>query len=161
MRRFTMVLGMAAIFTGSAVLPASAAPPTRTVDPVGAQEEADLDRLLTRACGVSVEVEGSGRVTTTEFTDRNDVLVKVQAVYATRFVVTNAETGASYTLLDVGPDRLLFENGQPVELQQIGRSLTGSGVIGRTVIDLTGQGPPQSTGRVFGDYVAITCEAIT
>ena len=48
-----------------------------------------------------------------------------------------------------------------MEVQLIGRSLTGSGVIGRTVFDLTGDVPVvvSSSGREFG--VAEICAEIT
>lgn len=160
MRAPWLVPVVAAAFLGCAALPASAAPPVRFVDPVDAEEEELLTNLFTEACGVPVDVEGSGRSTTTEFTNGAGELVRVQVVFATRFVVTNTDTGATFTLRDVGPDRILFENGVAVELQQIGRSVTGSGVIGRTIVDLTGQQPDRSTGKVFGDFVERTCDAI-
>lgn len=111
-----------------------------------------------------VTVDGVGRVTYKLFTDRDGRVVRAQDTYAQRFVVTNTLTGATYTIRDVGPDRVLFEDGAPVVLQQIGRSTTGSGTIGRTVFTLTPDGDlveQSRSGREFGDFVERTCSAIT
>lgn len=143
--------------------PASAAPPERDVVPVGADLESLLEELLTAACAVPVTVEGRGKVISKVFTDRQGRTVRAQDNYAQRFLITNTSTGATYTIRDTGPDRVLFEDGEPVTLQQIGRSTTGSGTIGRTVFDISdGQMVELSrSGRSFGDFVANTCAAIT
>jgi hypothetical protein len=143
--------------------PASAAPPEREVVPVDAALEAFLEGLLTPACGVPVSVVGTGKVVSKVFTDGRGETTRAQDNYSQRFVVTNTLTGATYVIRDTGPDRVLFEGGQPVSLQQIGRSTTGSGTIGRTVFDIrNGQSRELSrAGRPFGDFVANACEAIT
>lgn len=160
--RTTLALpAVAAAVLATTAVPAAAAPPERSVDLISAEVEADLEAVFSAACGVDVSVEGTGHVISKVFRNRSGTVVREQVTYATRFLVTNTETGATYRLVDAGPDRVLYENGEPVTLQMIGRSTTGSGVIGRTIIDLTGQRPPQSTGKVFGDFVQNTCEAIT
>ena len=143
--------------------PASAAPPERAVVPVDAELESLLEDLLTAACGVPVTVEGTGKVISKVFTDRQGQIRRAQDNYSQRFLITNTVTGATYTIRDTGPDRVLFRNGEPVTLQQIGRSTTGSGTIGRTVFDISdGQMEELSrSGRSFGDFVANTCAAIT
>ena len=144
------------------VSPASAAPPEREVIPVGAEDEATLEAILTSACGVAVRVEGTGKVLATVFKNRDGQVVRIQEIYSQRFLVTNTVTGATTTIRDTGPDRVLFKNGEPVSLQQIGRSTTGSGTIGRTVFDIRGGRMEEKSrsGKFFGDFVAKTCAAL-
>ena len=141
--------------------PASAAPPERDVRHIGADVEAELEGLLTSACGFPVTVQGTGKVISLVFT-RDGQVVRAQDIYSTRFTVTNVATGARFVIRDTGPDRLLFEDGEPVVLQQIGRSTTASGTIGRTVFDVRGGGMEERSrsGRPYGDYVARTCAAL-
>lgn len=131
--------------------------------PVDAALEAFLEELLTPTCGVPVSVDGTGKVVSKVFTDRDGQITRAQDNYSQRFVVTNTLTGATSVIRDTGPDRVLFEGGQPVTLQQIGRSTTGSGTIGRTVFDIRhGQMRELSrAGRPFVDFVANACAAIT
>jgi hypothetical protein len=161
--RVTAVVVGSALMTMALAAPAAAAPPVREVVPVGAADEAELQGLFTSACGVPVRVEGTGKVLSMVFSNRKGQVVRIQEIYSQRFVITNIETGATSTIRDTGPDRVLFENGEPVILQQIGRSTTGSGTIGRTVFDIRGGRSEElsRSGKSYGDFVANTCAAIT
>ena len=88
-------------------------------------------------------------------------VVREQSTFRQTFVVTNTATGASFTIKDVGPDRVLYADGRPVQVAQIGRSTTGSGTIGRTVTDLTTGEVVSRSGKSYGDFVEVTCDAIT
>ena len=60
---------------------------------------------------------------------------------------------------DSGPDRELYRAGEPVEFQLIGRSTTGSGVIGRTVVDYATE-QVTSTGRPAEPFPQGVCAAL-
>ena len=135
--------------------PAAAAKPShRVVDVSSATWEARTAEMLSAACGFPIAVTGAGHVRETEFA-RDGGLV-FMAHYATRVVFTG--NGRSVAVRDVGPDRVVV-HGETAVLQMIGRSITGSGNIGRTTVDL-GTGDSASTGRYVGPWPDTLCLAL-
>ena len=82
-------------------------------------------------------------------------------VYHTTEILRSAS--GTYRLHDIGPD-IEYIRGGVSYLALVGRSITGSGVIGRTVINLD-TGEVDWNGRlvgdeVLGDFVAPICRAL-
>jgi hypothetical protein len=143
------------------VAPAAAATPTREVidldDPAA---EAFWSEVLTDACGFEVAVDFEGTVTVHVFTDRRgDFRMEIDK-YWIRDRFTNVETGATVLLKDVGPDQVRVRNDGQVTLAIVGRSLTGSGVIGRVLYDLDTGELLQMSGREVGPIEDQVCPAI-
>jgi hypothetical protein len=83
-------------------------------------------------------------------------------VFGTHATFTNVDTGATYSIVDVGPDIYSFDPATGhLTVAITGRSLTGSGVIGRVVIDLDTGEIVSSAGNPEGDWVENACTALT
>lgn len=153
-------LGMAIV--AIAATPVLAAPPTREVfdmdDPVA---EAFWSDLLTAECGVPVAVDFRGSVTVHTFTDRAGAWKRQIDKYWIRDAFTNTATGASIVLKDVGPDLWSINRRGELVIAITGRSLTGSGVIGRVVINLDTGEVDHIAGRSVGSVADQVCPAIS
>jgi hypothetical protein len=141
--------------------PAAGGPPDRDVidldDPALEAEEA---ALLTRACGTEIDVDLSGRIIFLVLDKPVDAGVTELNIYGFRATFTNPETGATLSLHDVGPDVVFVRDGK-LFIALTGRSTTGSGVIGRVVVDLETNEVVLEAGKPVGDYVEVVCEAVT
>jgi hypothetical protein len=139
---------------------AAGAKPTRVVvdldDPV---IEAEFAAQLTKACGTEIDADLSGRIISLVL-DKPDTGVVALDVFHIEATFTNPETGATFSLLDVGPDVYFVRDGQ-LFVAITGRSLTGSGVIGRVVIDLETEEAVFEAGKPVGDFVETVCQALT
>jgi hypothetical protein len=142
---------------------ASAAQPTRIVidldDPLF---EADLEAILGPACGADIAADASGHVIVLLFAGRKGETRPEIDVFHTQVTFTNLDTGATYQLIDVGPDIYSFDRATGHLMVAVtGRSLTGSGVIGRVVVDLETGDVVSSAGNPQGDWVENACAALT
>jgi ABC-type glycerol-3-phosphate transport system substrate-binding protein len=157
MRRPLLVL-IASLLSLALATPALAAKPSkevRSLDDPGL--EAIYSAALTVACGVPVQADFEGTVTVHVFTDRHGDFKREIDKYWIRDTFTNTETGATVLLRDVGPDIYWVGRDGHTYIALTGRSLTGSGVIGRTVFNLdTGELVSQS-GNVVGSIVDQVC----
>ena len=122
--------------------------------------EFDVDDSIwwTEQCEFPVTAELSGHII---FHNAKRGAVESITVYHTAEILTS-EWG-SYRLHDIGPDIEYIRNGVPY-VAIVGRSITGSGVIGRTVINLD-TGEVDWNGRlvgdqVLGDFTAPICRAL-
>ena len=108
----------------------------------------DVDDSIwwTAQCEFPVTAELSGHII---FHNAKKGAVKFITVYHTAEILTSA--WGSYRLHDIGPDIEYVRNGVSY-VAIIGRSITGSGVIGRTVINLD-TGEVDWNGRLVGDQV--------
>jgi hypothetical protein len=152
------VLGFA-LFAG----PAAAAKPTKMVvdlnDPVF---EAELAGVLTGACGTEIAADMRGHVIVLLFAGRKGETRPEIDVYGTHATFTNVETGATYSIVDVGPDIYSIDRTTGYLIVAItGRSLTGSGVIGRVVFDTVTRQVISFAGNPQGDWVENACAALT
>src|SRR5687767_8702185 len=122
-RRLLLAVSVAAlVLTGAA---AAATPTQFRVSLDDPALEAELAASLTAACGTAVAADTDGFILVKLF----DRTVEMSVFHLTA-TFRNVATGATTSLLDVGPDRITFDrNGNPI-VTIIGRSLTGSGVIG-------------------------------
>lgn len=144
------------------VAPALAAKPfMETTDLDDPALEAGLSAMLSDACGTDMSVDASGSVRVKVFADRNGDFRREIDKWFIRMAITNVETAESVLIRDVGPDIVWINRDGDVMAAIVGRSLTGSGVIGRVLINLTTGEVERESGRNVGDWVANTCEALT
>jgi hypothetical protein len=142
---------------------AAAARPEKTVisfdDPA---LEAEVAADLTAACGAPIAVDLSGKVEIIVFDKSQQAGVTEVDAYETRATFTNTDTGATTSLVDAGPDLLKYDakTGRVV-LAITGRSLTGSGVVGRVVVDLDTGEILSVAGLTKGDWIENICAELT
>jgi hypothetical protein len=143
--------------------PATAGKPVRFVVDLGTPaNEAAIAAELTDACGVPISVEADGKVIVIVLDEaRNRGAVEINA-YEFHALVTNLATGETMTIVDAGPDLLRIDPATGHLLVAItGRSTTGSGVIGRVVIDLDTGEVLSVSGNDLGDPAEAICAEIT
>lgn len=159
-RRKTLAVAAVAALVGCAG--AAAAQPTQfRVSFDDPELEADLATDLTAACGAPIAADTNGFVLVKLF-DRKGGGGPIEIdVYHLTATFRNLATGATTTLLDVGPDRVTIDRDGNVRVAIVGRSLTGSGVIGRVVVDGATGAVLSSSGRAVGDWVENVCSELT
>jgi hypothetical protein len=123
--------------------------------------EADLVADLTAACGAPIAADTNGFVLVKLFDRKGGGGPLEINVFHLTATFRNLATGATAALLDVGPDRVTLDRNGNVIVTIIGRSLTGSGVIGRVVIDAATGTVLSSSGHAVGDWVANACAELT
>ena len=155
-RRFLLLGAMLGLLLTPSMVAASQKPFILDLnDPAWDAEES---ALWSAECGFPVTADVSGHII---FHNPKRGAVSGLAVFHIAETLTS-ET-ATYRLLDVGPDLIYTRHG--VEYQAaVGRSITGSGVIGRAVMNLD-TGEVEWHGRlvgdeVFGDFAAPICRAL-
>ena len=118
----------------------------------------DESDFASDACGFPVEAAVRGHIVVSIFPDDARPIREIDR-YNIRTTYANPVTGDTYRLVDAGPD--LFKNGT---VAVIGRSITGSGVIGRVVFDAeTGEILFEAGHRVNdgdGAYIDAVCDAL-
>ena len=158
-RRLLAVVSVAALVFCAG---AAAAKPTQfrvSLDDPGLEAEIAAD--LTAACGAPIAADTNGFVLVKLF-DRKGGGGPIEInVFHLTATFRNLATGATASLLDVGPDRVTVDRDGNVIVAIIGRSLTGSGVIGRVVVDAATGAVLSSSGRAVGDWVENVCAELT
>ena len=134
---------------------ALAAKPDRFVTDVSSPEyEAEIERQLLGTCGFAIDFEGTGHIITHVFND-NPRMIQISNY---RLFETFSANGKTVVVQpDSGPDRIWIGNDGIPYLAIIGRSVTGSGVAGRTVINLATGELVSSNGHELGDFFAFLC----
>ena len=94
----------------------------------------------------------------------NEKRGSVQGLTVFHIAETLTSESGTYRLLDVGPD-IVFTRDGTTYVAAVGRSLTGSGVIGRVVVNAETWEIVSVSGRlvgdeVFGDFTAPICRAL-
>ena len=120
--------------------------------------DAEESAFWSDACGFPVTAELSGHII---FHNPKRGAVSALAVYHIGITLTSQTT--TVRVHDVGPDLLYTRNGVEYSAA-VGRSITGSGVIGRAEMNVA-TGEVEWHGRlvgdeVFGDFTAPTCRAL-
>jgi hypothetical protein len=116
---------------------------------------------VTAACGTPIGVDLKGKVVVNVLDKPTARGVVEIAAFGTRATYTNVETGATLAFTDAGPDVVRFDPATGhVQIAITGRSITGSGVIGRVVVDLQTGETLAVSGLEIGDYVELVCDAI-
>jgi hypothetical protein len=134
----------------------AAGPDTFTIDASEfSEDEADF---ASDACGFPVDASVRGHIVVSVFPDDARPIREIDR-FSFRITYRNPATGESYRLVDAGPD--VYKNGT---VAVIGRSLTGSGVIGRVVFDAETDDILFEAGRRVnegdGAYIGAVCEAL-
>ena len=119
--------------------------------------EADLEAGLLEHCGYPIEFDGSGHIIRHVFND-HPRLIEIDNY---RLFETFSANGKTVTVRpDSGPDRIWVGADGAVYLALVGRSVTGSGVIGRTVYNLDTGELVSMHGHELGDFFAFLCEEL-
>ena len=142
--------------------PAGAAPPER-IDISTAEELAFISAQLTRECGFTVTaVAAEGFILNFERERSGEGRQWVaKSIYHTRFVTVESEWGSVTAERDIGPDIVYFDRDGDLMLAQMGRSITGSGMIGRVVRNLETGKVEQRSGRTLTeDPIGDVCAAL-
>ncbi|HUG49297.1 MAG TPA: hypothetical protein VMP67_12920 [Candidatus Limnocylindria bacterium] len=142
--------------------PALAAKPfMETIDLDNPDDEAFYSELFTSACGAPIAADIWGSVRIKVFTDQEGNFKRQINKWFIRIRLTNTETGTSILIKDVGPDILWLDKNGDLLVAITGRSVTGSGVIGRVVVNLTTNEVVSESGKPLGDWVENGCGALT
>lgn len=114
----------------------------------------DIEAILLAECGFPIDIEGTGHIIVHVFND-HPRMVEIDNY---RLFETFSANGKTITVRpDAGPDRYWVGTDGHLYLALTGRSVTGSGVIGRTVIDLTTGETISSRGNEVGDFLTRLC----
>jgi hypothetical protein len=152
---------MGALMSLALAAPALAAKPTREVINLATPEGLAADsEFVTTLCGFDVVASGTGRVIVHVFTDNSGAFRREIDGYLIDETFTNVETGASVTLHDVGPDLVWVGRDGSLYLAITGRSLTGSGNIGRVLVNLDSGETLSISGKDLGSLDVLICEAL-
>ena len=158
-RTTALALGMllALVSAGSTL----AAKPTREVIDLGTPEALAADSaFVTALCGFDIVASGPSQVIVHVFTDNSGVFKREIDSYQILETFTYVETGASVTLHDVGPDLVWVGRDGTLFLAMTGRSLTGSGYIGRVLVNLDSGETLSSAGSNRGSLEDLICAAL-
>jgi hypothetical protein len=158
-----LVLPVLALAMLALAFPAAAGKPAKVVVDLGTPAaEEELAGFLSDACSAPIAVDADGKVIVLVL-DKPSArgVVEINA-YEFRALVTNLATGATTTIVDAGPDLFRIDLATGHLLVAItGRSTTGSGVIGRVVIDLDTGEVLSVSGNELGDPVEAICAEVT
>jgi hypothetical protein len=149
------------VLTATLAAPVLAAKPSKEVVGGTPEELAADSAFLTELCGFEVAASGTSRVIVHVFTDSTGAFVREIDGYQIKETLTNVATGASVTLHDVGPDRVWVTRDGTMMLAQIGRSLSGSGYIGRVVVNLDTGEVVSTAGRRVGTLEEVICAPLS
>ena len=159
MVRRTSTAAILAVLLGTlAVGTVSAARPTIViVDVSDPAREAGFEADLLKACGFAIDVEATGHVIMHQF-DGNPRLVEINNY---RMFETFSANGKTLVVRpDSGPDVVWVGRDGHLYIALVGRSVTGSGVVGRTVFDITAMELVSSNGHELGDFIAWVCNGL-
>jgi hypothetical protein len=161
-RRTSLGLIAGTLLAALVVGTASAAPPTKeTFDLDDPGAEAFWSEVLTEECGFDVIADFEGTVTVHTF-DRATGRGKIQIdKYWIRDTFTRVSTGKTITLNDVGPDLWSYSPEGVLMIALTGRSLTGSGVIGRVVINTETGDVEHMAGKPVGSLAEQVCPMLS
>jgi hypothetical protein len=154
MARFVRLMLAACVLLALAAGPAMAAPNTVVIDLNDPAIDAEESGFASDVCGFPIVADVSGHIRFVTFDGQGSVqelhLFNVLATY------TNPETGATYRLRDIGPDRIYVKRGI-LYVAVTGRSETGTGVIGVVKINLDTGEVIQTAGKGIGFFYDRLC----
>jgi hypothetical protein len=153
-RSLALGVVLAGLVAGTAI---GAQPVRYVIDTSSPEYLADTEAFLAGACGYAIDVDGSGRIIVHLF-EGNPRLLEIDNY---RLFETYAANGKTVVVRpDAGPDKYWIGRDGATYLALTGRSVTGSGVIGRTVFNLDTLELVSSHGRELGDFLAFVCEEL-
>ena len=137
---------------------ASAAKPEVFIIDISSPEfEEAQEGFLLESCGYPIDFEGTGHIVVHLFND-NPRLLQINSFRLFETFSANGKTIVVHP--DSGPDVVWVGPDGDVYLALVGRSVTGSGVIGRTVFNLSTGEFVSSNGHEVGDFHTILCEGL-
>lgn len=151
------LLGAVLLSTFAAGSALAARPDVFIVDNGSEESEAADEAFLSAICGYPIDVEGGGKIVVHVF-DGNPRLLEIDNYQLFYWFSANGKTVVVRP--DAGPDVVWVGRDGHVYLAIVGRSVTGSGVIGRTVIDLDTFELVSSHGRDLGDFLDWVCTSL-
>ena len=158
MRRLVVTLIGAALLVGLVATPVLAGKPDRFVIDISDPEFiAEGEAQLSADCGFAVDLEASGHIIVHLF-DGNPRLLEIDNFRMFQTLSANGKTVVVRP--DAGPDIVWIGRDGAVYLAITGRPITGSGVIGRTVINLDTFELVSSSGNDVGDFITNLCAAL-
>jgi hypothetical protein len=135
----------------------AAKPTIFRIDVSDPDREAGFEADLLAFCGYPVDVEASGHVIVHVF-NGHPRLVEISNY---RMFETFSANGKTLTVRpDSGPDIIWVGRDGDLYIALTGRSVTGSGVVGRTVFNLTTLELVSSHGHDLGDFIAWVCNGL-
>ena len=153
--RAALAAAMLAILATGSV---SAAKPTIViVDVSDPAREAGFEADLLLVCGYAIDVEATGHVIMHMF-DGHPRLVGINNYRMFETFSANGKTPVVRP--DSGPDVIWVGRDGHLYIALQGRSVTGSGVIGRTVFDLTTLELVSSNGHDLGNFFEWVCNGL-
>ena len=157
-RRTSTAAVVALLLSALAAGSVSAARPTVfTIDVSDPAREAGFEADLLAFCGFPIDVAATGHVIVHQF-DGNPRLVEINNY---RMFETFSANGKTLSVRpDSGPDVVWVGQDGDLYIALTGRSITGSGVIGRTVFNLTTLELVSTNGHDLGDFIAWVCEGL-
>ena len=157
-RRTSTAAILALLLSALAAGSVSAARPTVLhIDVSDPAREAGFEADLLAACGYAVDVEATGHVIVHQF-NGNPRLVEINNY---RMFETFSANGKTLVVRpDSGPDVIWVGRDGHLYIALTGRSVTGSGVVGRTVFDITTMELVSSHGHDLGDFIAWVCNGL-
>ena len=153
-----LALLLSALLAGPSL---AAKPHMETINLDDPADEAFWSELLSDACGAPISADFWGSVRIKVFSDRQGNFKRQINKWFIRIRLTNTDTDASILIKDVGPDILWMNKQGELMLAITGRSVTGSGVIGRVVFNLSTGELVRSSGMELGDWIENACAALT
>jgi hypothetical protein len=155
MKSFSRAALAAALLSIVAAGSVSAARPNVfIIDVSDPAREAGFEADLLLACGFAIDVEATGQVVVHEF----DGSPRLVAINNYRMFETFSANGKTLVVRpDSGPDVIWVGQDGHLYIALTGRSVTGSGVVGRTVFDITALELVSVNGHDLGDFIAWVC----
>lgn len=158
MRRFAPFL-FACLLAILAAVPASAARPERfVIDVSDPAYEADIEALLVAACGYAIEFDATGHIIVIIKSGTSRGVLEVDAYNLHETFSANGRT--LVVNVDAGPDLFRLNADGQLVVAITGRSITGSGVIGRVVLNLETFEIEFQAGNDQGDFIARLCSEL-
>jgi hypothetical protein len=158
MRRLVSAAVCAVLLSGLAAGSLFAAKPTKFVIDISDPEFiAGGEEQLSEDCGFAIDLEASGHIIVHQF-DGHARLIEIDNYRMFQTLSANGKTVVVRP--DAGPDIVWVGRDGAVYLAITGRPITGSGVIGRTVINLDTGELVSSNGNDVGDFIAALCTAL-
>lgn len=145
---------LAGVMTGSA---AAGSPEVTIIDVSDPAREASFEADLLLECGYAIDVEATGHIIVHVF-DGDARLLQISNY---RMFETFSANGKTIVVRpDSGPDVVWVGGDGDVYLAIVGRSVTGSGIIGRTVVNLSEFELVSISGLDVGNFLTNICEGL-
>ena len=156
---FALVAGALLVLAASPV--AAVTPLKITSDLANPDDDAAMSAALTDYCGAPIQAVSGGTETFHLVEAADGTFKHAIDKWQIHDSFTNLETHVTLLIHDVGPDHYWIGKDGHLYVAVIGRSLTGTGVIGRVVIDIDTGELVSQVGKDVGSFFDQVCDALT